>query len=136
VFGYCRGHSIRQERCYFTMRSLFVIVHQPRVTSHVGGQYRRQPALDPDWPLLHHGPQSNLSHILYDGSDHVPTGFGGTHPDVDHCALTDESDHSFKGRLVQRKLVTCSKNDAHDPYQPFDDQFCCNAQRRSDAMVW
>ena len=29
VFGYCRGHSIRQERCHFGMRSLFVIVHQP-----------------------------------------------------------------------------------------------------------
>ena len=42
------------------MRSLFVTVHEPRIASHVGGQYRRQPTLDPDWPLLHHGMQSNL----------------------------------------------------------------------------
>jgi hypothetical protein len=42
----------------FGMRSLSVIVHEPRVASHVGGQYRRQPALDPDWPFLHHGPQT------------------------------------------------------------------------------
>src|SRR6266568_3973489 len=41
------------------MRSLFVAVHEPRVASHVGGQYRRQPTFNPDWPLLHHGMQSN-----------------------------------------------------------------------------
>jgi len=34
------------------VRGLFIIMHEPRVASHVGGQYRRQPALDPDWPLL------------------------------------------------------------------------------------
>jgi hypothetical protein len=33
-------------------------VHEPRIASHVGGHYRRQPALDPDWPLLHHGLQT------------------------------------------------------------------------------
>ena len=59
VFGNCGRHSVRQERGQFGMRSLFVIVHEPRVASHVGGQYRRQPALDPDWLLLHHGAQSN-----------------------------------------------------------------------------
>src|SRR6267142_3320703 len=46
------------------MCSLFVIVHEPRVASHVGGQYRRQPALDPDWPLLHHGPLSDPQYLL------------------------------------------------------------------------
>jgi hypothetical protein len=54
-----RGDSVREERCQSCMRSLFVIMHEPRVASHVSGQYRRQPALDPDWPLLNHGPQSN-----------------------------------------------------------------------------
>jgi hypothetical protein len=50
-------------------------MHKPRIASDVSGQYRRQPALDPDWPLLHHGPQSNLSHILYDGSGDKANGF-------------------------------------------------------------
>src|SRR6516165_10891562 len=59
VFGNCRGDSLRQERCQFGMRSLFVIVHEPRVASHVGSHYRRQSALDPDWPLLCHGTQSS-----------------------------------------------------------------------------
>jgi hypothetical protein len=51
--------TVREERCQFGVSSLFVIVHKPRITSHVGGQYRRQSPFDPDWPLLHHGPQSN-----------------------------------------------------------------------------
>src|SRR6185369_13777209 len=55
MFSNCGGDSVRQ----FRVRSLFVIMHEPRVASHVGSQYRRQPALHPDWPLLHHGPQSN-----------------------------------------------------------------------------
>src|SRR5229473_2241633 len=38
------------------MRSLFVAMHKPRIASDVSGQYRRQPPLDPDWPLLHHWP--------------------------------------------------------------------------------
>jgi len=44
------------------MRSLPVMVHEPRIASHVGDQYRRQPALDPDWPLLNHGPQPNQAY--------------------------------------------------------------------------
>lgn len=40
------------------------VLHEPRIASHIGGQYRRQSTLDPDWPLLHHGPQSNLSAII------------------------------------------------------------------------
>jgi hypothetical protein len=56
MFSDCRGDSVRQEGCQFGMRSLFVIVHEARVASHVGGQYRRQFALNPDWSLLHHGP--------------------------------------------------------------------------------
>jgi hypothetical protein len=62
VFGDCRVDGLSQERRQFGMRSLFVIVHEPRVASHVGGQYRRQPALD--WPFLHHGPQTCLQHTL------------------------------------------------------------------------
>jgi hypothetical protein len=55
MFTNCRGDSVGQEHCQFGVRSLFIIVHEARVASHVGGQYRRQPALYPDWPLLHHG---------------------------------------------------------------------------------
>ena len=39
---------------------LFVDVHEPRIASHVGGQYRRQSAVDPAWPLLHHGARNPL----------------------------------------------------------------------------
>jgi hypothetical protein len=38
---------------------LFVIMHEARIASHVGGYYRHQPSSDRDWPLLHHSPQSN-----------------------------------------------------------------------------
>jgi hypothetical protein len=31
----------REERRQFGVRGLFVIVHEPRIASHVGGQYRR-----------------------------------------------------------------------------------------------
>jgi len=34
------GDSVRQERCQLGMRRFFVIMHEPRVASHVGGQYR------------------------------------------------------------------------------------------------
>jgi hypothetical protein len=57
VFGNCRMDGLRQEHCQFGVRTLFVIVHEPRVASHVGCQYRRQPALDPAWRLLRHGTQ-------------------------------------------------------------------------------
>ena len=58
VFRNRRADSVRQERCQFGVRSLFVIVHEPRIASHVGGQYRRQPAFDPalaalaPWPAI------------------------------------------------------------------------------------
>ena len=60
--GNCQGDRVRQERSQLLMRSLFIIVHQPRVAGHVCCQYRRQPALDPDWPFLLHGPQ--IQHTL------------------------------------------------------------------------
>src|SRR5260370_302357 len=59
------------------MRCLFVLVHKPRIASDVSGQYRRQPALDPDWPLLHHGPQSNLQHMVRQIRRQSQTGFDG-----------------------------------------------------------
>jgi hypothetical protein len=55
--------------------SRLVESHQPGIAGHVGGQYRRQPALYPDWAILHHGAQSNLPHILYDESDDKTNGF-------------------------------------------------------------
>jgi hypothetical protein len=51
VFRNSRLDTARKERGQFGMRSLFVAMHKSRIASHVGGQYRRQPALDPDWPL-------------------------------------------------------------------------------------
>jgi hypothetical protein len=45
-------------------RTLFVGPHKPRVANHVGGQYCRQPALAPDWSLLHHGSQPNWRDIV------------------------------------------------------------------------
>src|SRR5262249_201315 len=47
------------------------------VRSHVGGQYRRQAALDPDWLRLNHGPQSNQAYCTTDerGCQRVLTGW-------------------------------------------------------------
>src|SRR6266478_2511601 len=54
------------------MRSFFVIVHEPRVASHVGGQYGRQPALDPGWSVLLHA-SVPFSFELYDTTAKMPT---------------------------------------------------------------
>ena len=37
---------------------------KPRIARHVSGQYCRQPTFNPDWPILHHVPQSNLDAIV------------------------------------------------------------------------
>jgi hypothetical protein len=58
VFRDCGLDAAREERRQFGVRCLFVMVHEPRIASYVGCQYRRQPTLNPDWPLLHHGMQS------------------------------------------------------------------------------
>src|SRR5262249_53439989 len=68
MFGNCRVDGLRQERGQLGVRSLFVMVHEPRVASHVGGQYRRQPALEPAWRLLRHGTQNPAPEILDDAS--------------------------------------------------------------------
>src|SRR5262245_28460463 len=59
VFGDCRMDSLRQQSAQFGVRGFLGIVHEPRIASHIGCQYRRQPALDPDWPLLHHWAPAN-----------------------------------------------------------------------------
>jgi hypothetical protein len=46
-------------------------MHETRIANDVGSQYCRQPAFDPDWPLLHHDPQSNLD-TLYDETEGMP----------------------------------------------------------------
>jgi hypothetical protein len=70
VFSDCRMDSLRQQHALFGVGSFFVIVHEPRIASHIGGQYRRQPALDPDWPFLHHwAPANPMDTLFYDGSD-------------------------------------------------------------------
>src|SRR5450755_2207598 len=56
------------------MRSLFVAMHKPRVASHVGGQYRRQPTLNPVWWLLRHGTEIQ------------PIGYGTTDQTTVPCA--------------------------------------------------
>jgi hypothetical protein len=52
-----RLYSVRQKLSQTGVRRLFVIVHQTRVARDIGGQYRRQPAFNPTWLLLHHGTQ-------------------------------------------------------------------------------
>jgi hypothetical protein len=54
VFDNGGVNSLYQENGQFGVRGLFVLVHEARIASHIGNQYRRQPALDPVWPLLHH----------------------------------------------------------------------------------
>jgi hypothetical protein len=46
------------------MCRLFIMMHQPRIARNVSSQYCRQLALDANWPLLHHGPISNLDPFL------------------------------------------------------------------------
>src|SRR6267142_1018010 len=67
----CRLDNVRQERGQTCMRSLLVVVHKPRIASHIGGQYRRQPAPDPNWLLLNHRKQSHRD-TSYDKSDSGP----------------------------------------------------------------
>ena len=40
VFGNRGRDTVREERGQFGMRSLFVMVHKPRIANYVGGQYR------------------------------------------------------------------------------------------------
>jgi hypothetical protein len=94
VFGDCGLDGLCQQRSQFGMRSLFVDVHKPRVASHVSGQYRRQPALDPPWPLLHHGtdiqPVGQLYEELAGGAILVLRQFGRYWPNaaVPECLLS------------------------------------------------
>jgi hypothetical protein len=37
VFGNCRGDNVREKCCQLGMRSFFVIVHEPRIASDIGG---------------------------------------------------------------------------------------------------
>src|ERR1700730_167389 len=68
VFRDCGLADAREERLQLGVRGLFAMVHEPRIAGHVGGQYRRQSAFDPDWRFLHHGSQPNPTEH-YDGSD-------------------------------------------------------------------
>src|SRR5262245_48883347 len=83
AFSDCRMDSLRQQRAQLCLGSFFVIVHEPRIASYVGGQYRRHPPLDPDWPILHHGPPSNPAHCTTDQRG-VPNAFDGMplHPNA------------------------------------------------------
>ena len=47
VFRNSRLDGIRKEDCQTCVRSFFVVMHEARITGHVGGHYRRQPAFDP-----------------------------------------------------------------------------------------
>jgi hypothetical protein len=73
-------NTFRQECCQLRMRSLFVMVHEPGIASHVGGQYRRQPTLNPDWPLTRHGTQSNPLHNVRRIEGQFQRRFDGCHP--------------------------------------------------------
>src|SRR5690242_12939833 len=58
VLGDCGINGVRQKHGQFGVRSFLIIMHKPRIASHVCGQYRRQPALDPAWRLLRHSSRS------------------------------------------------------------------------------
>ena len=55
----CGKHSLPQEKGQPSVRILFVTMHEPGIAGYVGGQDSRRPPLNSDWPLLHHGWQSN-----------------------------------------------------------------------------
>jgi hypothetical protein len=59
-------------------------MHEARIASDVGSQYRRQPALGPDWSPLHHRPRNPTLTGLYDGSDGMPI-----RADVGYCRFAD-----------------------------------------------
>ena len=70
--------------------------HKPGIASHVGGQYRRQPAFDPTLPLAHHGVQTPLDGILHDKSDgaqHVPERLSA----ISSASLADAGDMAAYG---------------------------------------
>ena len=50
----CRINGVCQKRTQTCVRRLFVVMHEPRIACHVGGQDCRQPAFDPRRALLHH----------------------------------------------------------------------------------
>lgn len=62
--GDCRMDGPRQQRAQFGVGSFLVIVHEPRIASHISCQYRRQPALDPG--LADPAPLGPPSSTLYD----------------------------------------------------------------------
>jgi hypothetical protein len=64
MFGDRGRYTVREERCQFGVRSLFIMVHQPRIAGYVSRQYRRQPAFNPDWRRLHHDMEPNPSFTL------------------------------------------------------------------------
>ncbi len=72
-----RLDSVHQKRGQFGVGRLFVMVHEPGIPGHVGGQYRRQPAPNTLWPLLHHRIWiSSDAHRTPDRTL-LPTGFDG-----------------------------------------------------------
>ena len=54
VLGDCWMDRIRHERGKLRVRGLLVMVHQSRIASRVGSQYRSQPSLNPLCSLLRH----------------------------------------------------------------------------------
>jgi hypothetical protein len=68
--------GVHQERGQLGLRRLFAATHKPRIAIHVGGQYRRQPALDPARRHLRHG--TEIQPTGYETTDQttVQTRFG------------------------------------------------------------
>src|SRR6266851_6833698 len=93
------------------MCSLFVMVHKTRIAGHVCGQNRRQPALDPDWPLLHHG-YNPTSMGLYDRSDGRPTGLMSRIVQAFGCRH-DEAIHALRRPASEKRQGTKSREVGH-----------------------
>ena len=63
VLGDRRLGGPGQERGKACMGGLLVVMHEPGITGHVGGHYRRQPASDPVWLLLRHARNPRLPQV-------------------------------------------------------------------------
>ena len=97
------------------MGRLFVTVHEPRIASHVRGQYCRQPTLDPEWPLLHHGRQSNPEHTVRRITRQSQTSFDGmpTQAEVAYWQIVLQKSKVATARFFRENLKRKEVDDSH-----------------------
>jgi hypothetical protein len=82
VFGNRGCDTVREERCHPRMRSLFVMVHEPRIAGDVGGQYLRSTRTGRSSTM----PRDPIQpRAMYDGS---PSSTRNTYPEADVRSLS------------------------------------------------